>query len=302
MLTGNLNIEITTAGWTLRNNRRVQFDVARLDALHPVISGNKWFKLKYNLQQAALQQKAGILTMGGAFSNHLAATAFACRQVGLQSAAIVRGEIIHPLNPTLTFCNEMGMQLLPVPRSAFEATSSTVAAIRQQYATYLFVSEGGSNEAGVTGSSEIADCIAGWQNYKHIVCAIGTGTTCKGLLQRLEPHQQLWGIPVLRIPPNRQTAFLQSFGNAAAIQRFKPAFEFAGRGYGKADAALFEFMNAFYKTTGIPSDFVYTGKVFRAVVELFETGRLKENERVLVLHTGGLQGNASLPAQTLCFG
>lgn len=302
MLLPITNISITPVSWPLSGNRTARFDVARLDALHPVVSGNKWFKLKNNLEEATRYQKKGILTMGGAFSNHLAATAFACSQSGLLSIGLVRGELQYPLNPTLEFCCQKGMQLIPIPREAYNTDSILLAELKQHYASFHFVPEGGSNEAGISGCSEIPDAIAAWCNYSHIICAMGTGTTCNGLLQRMQPHQQLWGIPVLRIPTQLQPTFLQSFDVSSTTLAPKIAFNYAGRGYGKGDAALFEFMNTFYKVTGIPSDFVYTGKTFKAVIDLLEKEVLPANEQVLVLHTGGLQGNASLAANTLYFG
>lgn len=240
--------------------------------------------------------------MGGAFSNHLVATAYACSQAGLQSIGLVRGEITQPLNPTLAFCSQLGMQLWAIPRNAYQSESAVLADLKQQNPAFHFVPEGGSNIAGIAGCTEIADAIKNWHNYRHIICAIGTGTTCKGLLQRLEPYQQLWGIPVIRIQHHLQASFLQSFDVSKPTHPPKIAFTYAGRGYGKGDSALFDFMNQFYKATGIPSDFVYTGKVFKAVIDLFESGSITTGDPVLVLHTGGLQGNASLPANTLCFG
>lgn len=296
------NISITPVSWPLSGNRTARFDVARLDALHPVVSGNKWFKLKNNLQEATRFQKKGILTMGGAFSNHLAATAFACSQYGLLSIGLVRGELQYPLNHTLDFCCQKGMQLVPIPRNAYNTDSALLTELKQQYANFHFVPEGGSNEAGISGCSEIADAITDWCNYSHIICAMGTGTTCKGLLQRLQPHQQLWGIPVLRIPTHLQPSFLQNLYVSTTMPAPKIAFNYAGRGYGKGDVELFDFMNSFYDATGIPSDFVYTGKVFKAVIDLLENEAIVANEQVLVLHTGGLQGNASLAANTLYFG
>lgn len=287
--------------WPLNNGVQFPFTVARLDLLHPVVSGNKWFKLKYNLAAAKQQQKHGILTMGGAYSNHLCATAFACFEQGLSSTGIVRGEIKEPLNSTLAFCKEHGMQLLPVSRAAYDANSDEVNSIKKQNEQLLFVPEGGNNAAGLQGCSEILAAIPDADTYTHILCAMGTGTTFKGIATAAKPHQTVIGIPVLKIKAGEQQQFLQQHAITATAAATTVLFEFAGAGYARTTQEQFNFMNLFYTQTGIPTDIVYTGKLMQAAVTLAVQHYFPQGSSVLLLHSGGLQGNNSLPGSTLLF-
>jgi 1-aminocyclopropane-1-carboxylate deaminase len=290
-------IKCSPISWQTANGNNIHFTLARLDELHPVISGNKYFKLKYNLQAATQERKAGILTMGGAFSNHLCATAFACKQAGIKSAAVVRGEVLQPYNPTLLFCKEQGMELIPSPRYQYNNNNHFI----QQYSNYYFVPEGGNNENGIKGCTEILSQIENANSYTHIVCCTGTGTTFKGLALSALQHQTVIGIPVLKIKKEERDQFLEDYRKVTSVAARQLFFEFAGRGYAKADAGLFQLMNLFYKKTGIKTDFVYTAKLLNGVIELFEQGYFQKNHRVLVLHTGGLQGNNSLAPGILSY-
>lgn len=294
-------IKCSEISWQIADGRQVHFTIARLDEIHPVISGNKYFKLKYNLQQAITEKKAGILTMGGAFSNHLCAAAFACKQAGIKSTGIIRGEITHPLNSTLSFCKEHGMELVAVDRNEYSRNSNTLQKLIYEYADYFFVPEGGDNENGVKGCKEILSHIPDVQKYTHIVCCIGTGTTFKGILRAAGQHQTVIGIPVLKIKQEDREYFIKSNTSIAAEAKSTLFFDFAGRGYAKADDELIHLMNQFYEKNRVKTDFVYTGKLVKAVISLFEQGYFQPHHPVLVLHTGGLQGNNSLAAKILSY-
>jgi 1-aminocyclopropane-1-carboxylate deaminase len=294
-------IKCTPVSFQTNSGNQIDFTLARLDEIHPVISGNKYFKLKYNLQAALQEQKEGILTMGGAFSNHLCATAFACKQAGIKSAAIVRGEVLQPYNPTLLFCKEQGMELIAAARNQYNENSNHVQQLIQQYSHYYFVPEGGNNANGIKGCAEIQSNIANATEYTHLICCTGTGATFKGLVQSALQHQTIIGIPVLKIKQEERDAFLNNYTETISAATKKIFFEFAGKGYAKADAGLFDFMNSFYKRTGIKTDFVYTAKLMNGVIELFEQGYLQKTHHVLVLHTGGLQGNNSLAQGVLSY-
>jgi 1-aminocyclopropane-1-carboxylate deaminase len=301
MQTIPLTIASTGAEWLLANGTVFPFTVARLDALHPVISGNKWFKLKYNLQKAIGEHKQGILTMGGAYSNHLCATAFACFEQGLSSIGIIRGEMQEPLNSTLAFCKAHGMQLIPVSRAEYDSNSAAVKQIKQQNDHFLFVPEGGNNSEGLRGCMEILSAIDDAHSYTHILCAMGTGTTFKGIAAAAKPHQTVIGIPVLKIKAAEQQQFLQQHATTATAAATTVLFEFAGAGYARTTQEQFNFMNLFYTKTGIPTDIVYTGKLVQAAVTLAEQHYFPQDSSVLLIHSGGLQGNNSLPAGTLLF-
>lgn len=301
MQTTPLTIPYHNIEWTLENGIQFPFTVARLDLLHPVVSGNKWFKLKYNLQNAMNENKQGILTMGGAYSNHLCATAFACFEQGLSSVGIIRGELKDPLNNSLTFCKKHGMQLLPVSRVAYDANSDVVNGIKQNNPHLLFVPEGGNNAAGLQGCTEILSAIPDADQYTHILCAMGTGTTFKGIAAAAKPHQTVIGIPVLKIKAEEQQTFLQHHATTATAAVTNVLFQFAGAGYARTTQEQFNFMNSFYAKTSIPTDLVYTGKLMQAAITLAGQQYFPKNSRVLLIHSGGLQGNNSLPIGTLLY-
>ncbi len=291
----------TTAEWPLKNGESFCFTVARLDQLHPFISGNKYFKLKYNLQQLNEQNKQGIITMGGAYSNHLAATAFTCYEQGMSSVGIIRGEITEPLNPTLSFCRQNNMQLIAVDRTDYVVDSDVVQKLIQQHQHLLFVPEGGNNEAGLMGCTEILQHIQGADEFTHIICSMGTGTTFKGIASAAKPLHNVMGIPALKIKVEEQEQFILQHATVSSAARHVVLFDFAGKGYARTDDALLNFMNSFYTKTSIPTDIVYTGKLMQATISLAENNYFPANSKVLVIHSGGLQGNNSLAPGTLLF-
>lgn len=289
------------ADWLLNNGNIFHFSVARLDQLHPFISGNKYFKLKYNLQQVSGQNKQGIITMGGAYSNHLAATAFACYEQGMNAVGIIRGEITEPLNPTLSFCRQHKMQLIAINRNDYSSDSDVVQKLILQHEQLLFVPEGGNNEAGMMGCKEILQHLQGTDEFTHIICSMGTGTTFKGIASAATASQTVIGIPALKIKKEEQEQFILQHTTVASAAKKTVLFNFAGKGYARTDDSLLNFMNSFYTKTSIPTDIVYTGKLMQAVISLAEDNYFPGNSKVLVIHSGGLQGNNSLPAGTLLF-
>jgi 1-aminocyclopropane-1-carboxylate deaminase len=294
----DLNIKTEHISWKTETGNTAQCTVARLDLLHPFISGNKYFKLKYHLNEA-LSQGKGIITMGGAYSNHLAATAFACYEAGVPSVGIIRGERIESLNPTLLFCTQHQMQFIFVKRNEFTRSSNAVTEILNNHPNYFFVPEGGDSNLGEKGATEIASHIHNFYSYTHIFCTVGTGTTYRGLLQSANEEQTCIAVPVLKIKESEQGLFIKNHlqSNSNAIQ--KCLFGYAGNGYAKKDDTLISFMNRFYKETNVPLDFVYTGKLMMAISTMIDKKMIAPSAKLLVLHTGGLQGNQSLPVGTL---
>ncbi len=301
MQTIPLTIASSTAVWPLNNGTSFSFTVARLDLLHPVISGNKWFKLKHNMQTVIDANYKGIITMGGAYSNHLCATAYACHQNKFASIGIIRGELQEPLNHTLAFCKAHGMQLIAVSRADYDSNSTAVNFIKQQNKQFFFIPEGGNNAEGLLGCKEILAAIPDADSYTHIVCAMGTGTTYKGLAAAAKQEQTVIGIPVLKIKAEEQQQFLQQHATIATEAKTDVLFQFAGAGYARTTKEQFNFMNLFYTKTSIPTDIVYTGKLMQAAVTLAEQDYFPPNSKVLLIHSGGLQGNNSLAADTLLY-
>jgi 1-aminocyclopropane-1-carboxylate deaminase len=294
-------INLNEIEWQLADGSSFHFTIARLDELHPVVSGNKYFKLKYNLQKTIAEGKTGIITMGGAYSNHLAATAFACNEKGLKSIGLIRGEIQQPLNGTLQFCKEMKMQLITVNRNEYNRQSKPVEKILTENEDYYFVPEGGDNEEGIKGCKEILSLIDHADSFSHIFCCIGTGTTFKGISASAKANQTIMGIPVLKIREQEKKAFIQKHTYIKSIAENIVLFDFAGNGYARHNQQQLNFMNLFYNKTGIPTDIVYTGKLMQAVITLAQQKYFKINSKVLVIHSGGLQGNNSLKQDELCF-
>ncbi|RYD97839.1 MAG: pyridoxal-phosphate dependent enzyme, partial [Sphingobacteriales bacterium] len=227
----------------------VEADVLRLDELHPQVSGNKWFKLSPWLERAQQQGAAGLLTWGGAWSNHLLATAEACRVLGLRSIGLVRGE--RPVTPSLTLqeCVARGMELHFLSRSEYR-DAILPDAFREQVAngTCLEVPEGGYSPEGCAGAARIADH-ADWPSYTHILAAVGTGTTLAGLVQAALPGQQCIGISVLR----NHTGLVDEINALLpdeARTRFTVLHDFHEGGYARHSPALLAFMNEWYATTG----------------------------------------------------
>lgn len=287
-----IDVHSILSGFTGANVQTL--DIARLDRIHPIVSGNKIFKLRYNLEAACTASMKGIITMGGAWSNHLAATAVACAAAGLKCIGLVRGELDDSKNEILKTCSKNGMVLQSVAREAFYTDSASVKSFLAAHPDYFFIPAGGDNTAGEKGCIEILSCIPNAESYSHIFCAMGTGTTFRGLVKSARKHQKVIGIPVLKIRAAEQSAFLQQHGNAVGICEKEILYAFAGKGYGKSDEALLELMRQFYDKTKVPTDFVYTGKLMRAIDELLKNGRLSSDARILVMHTGGLLGNRSL--------
>jgi len=253
--------------------------ILRLDELHPEISGNKWFKLKYNLAQAQAEEKNAILTFGGAYSNHIAATAASCKLAGFKSIGIIRGEKTASNNPTLSAAQQNGMQLLFVDREQYRRKTETqyLQALQQQFPEAYIVPEGGDNELGQKGCEEILSPET--RDYTSAYCAFGTGATFKGIAKSLLPHQKLTAINVLKFDA------VSDFKNATINNNY----HFGG--YAKHTQELLDFKSWFEITYKISLDYVYNSKLFFAVFDLINQQKINKNEKLLIIHCGGLQGN-----------
>jgi D-cysteine desulfhydrase len=285
----------------LLHRKNVAIDVLRLDLIHPVISGNKWFKLKYHLQEAVQQKKKGLLTFGGAWSNHLVATALACAQASLASMGIIRGERPALLSATLQEVQDYAMQLQFISRNEYANEAAIIPVLQEKYPDYYIVPQGGQSHLGVLGAAEIGR-LAQMESYSHICCATGTGTMLAGLVHAALPHQQVIGICSLKIPDDENNS-LNSFVKpyAGEFKKYKIFYDYHLGGYARKTDELIRFMNSIYQQHELPTDFVYTGKLFFGVMQLVQTNYFQPGSRLLLVHSGGLQGNRSLPAGTLTY-
>jgi 1-aminocyclopropane-1-carboxylate deaminase len=280
----------------LPGSKNIHFEVLRLDKIHPVISGNKWFKLKYHLDNYNAGNYEGILTFGGAWSNHIIATAYTCHLKKISCVGIIRGEKPPRLSITLEQARAYGMQLKFISRENYKQRSDDLfASIEKDYPNYYIIPEGGQGEPGEKGAAEIMDLVPA-NNYSHIVCAVGTGTMLKGIKKTISPNQEAVGIIVLKGWSVNNPA---EKDDLVAKEKLFPGYHFGG--YAKYTNELLSFMNRFYQQTGIPTDFVYTGKLAFAIYDLLKKDHFAEGSKILMLHSGGLQGNASLQKGSLIF-
>ncbi len=282
----------------------LQVDCLRLDHIHPIVSGNKWYKLRFYIQAAIESNATSIASFGGPYSNHLVALAFTAKQNGLQSRGYVRSNEGEPITPSLQEAIDYGMDLVYLGRTHFQERKNALLNATQNETDVFFVDEGGYGTFGAKGASTI---LTDWNGidgnklhtYDTLVCAVGTGTMMAGMINAISPHQKIIGIPVLKneesIGAEIQELILNPHANFELLHSFHQG------GYAKTSAAQIEFMNAFWNATKIPTDIVYTGKVFYAVQQLLKNNYFLPNSKVLVIHSGGLQGNRSLAKGVLNF-
>ena len=295
----------------LFKNSDYELDVLRLDLLHPEISGNKWFKLKYNLEEAKKQGNKKVLTFGGAFSNHIAATAAACKAEGLQSIGIIRGEFLAEKNHTLSKAKNEGMVLKFVDRSTYTKKNNVqyVKDLETEFGDFYLLPEGGDNNLGIKGCTEI---ISKDTNYDVILCASGTGTTFAGIYLALRPTQLIVGISVLKgenllpkvveeklklLEVNKRISVLgNQILNKEILTQSGIINTFAFSGYAKYNEELIKFKKEFELRHNIPLDYIYTNKLLYAAFQLMEQKKFSKNSKILVVHSGGLQGNEGFEA------
>jgi 1-aminocyclopropane-1-carboxylate deaminase len=276
----------------------VRMEVLRLDRVHPLVSGNKWFKLRLNLLQARSEGYNCLLSFGGAYSNHLRALAAAARLEGMKSVGVVRGEIHKPLNPVLAFAKQQGMELYAVSRAEYRGKQQDdfIAGLGQRFGRFYLLPEGGSNELGVEGCSEIAgfleNCLAESRPGKTLIAvACGTGATLAGLIrgaQRRNFDVSCLGIAVLKGADFLDEEVRSWLDPVDGGISWKIEKSYHCGGYARSSPELTAFINNFTVMTGIELEPVYTGKLVFALYRMIECGRIGAGTRVLWLHTGGI--------------
>ncbi len=270
------------------DNRGIRLSIRREDQIHPQLSGNKYRKLKYNMREAEEQGYKTLLTFGGAYSNHIAATAFAANKHGFRSIGIIRGQELARTwkqNPTLTAAAEMGMQLEFVGRDVYRLRADTdyLEEAKARYGEVYVVPEGGTNELGVKGCEEILQ--VGDAGFDLICCSVGTGGTLAGISRSASPGLKVLGFPALK--GDFQGKEIQALGSR---DNWSLAGSYHFGGYGRVTAALVHFINDFREKTGIPLDPIYTGKMMFGLLDMIEKGDFEKGMHLLAIHTGGLQG------------
>ena len=258
----------------------------RLDQLHPVVSGNKWYKLKHNAAEAIAGGKDTLLTFGGGHSNHLVATAFAAREWGLKSTGLVRGDYTGA-NPTETLkaCAEYGMELIPLSKAEY-AIQKEDPRLADRFPGAHIIPEGGANAAGIRGAAEIASLIPA--DTTDVCLAVGTGTTLSGLASALPAHMRLHGFYVAK-DFERTSKMASRSANPSGPEVLFHQVQDAR--FGKWTADALSFIRVFYNTTGIPLDVVYTSKMMMKLESMLRSGWPGSPGKIVCIHTGGLQGN-----------
>lgn len=272
----------------LTPNKNVELYIRREDLIHPYISGNKFRKLKYNIEEAQKLQKKTLLSFGGAYSNHIAALAYAGKLYGFNTIGVIRGEELENnflQNPTLQFAVSCGMQLYFVSRDEYRNKSTAVNLEKYQnrFGDFYLVPEGGTNSLAVKGCQEILTETD--SKYDFICTAVGTGGTISGLINSSFNNQKVLGFPALK------GDFLDNeIAKYATKTNWKLISDYHFGGYGKVSSELINFLNLFYKQNNIPLDPVYTGKMVFGIVDLLSKDYFPKGSKILIIHTGGLQG------------
>ena len=274
---------------TLELPNNIELFIKREDKLHPIISGNKFRKLKYNLAEAKKQNHTTLVTFGGAFSNHILAVAGAGFEFGFKTIGVIKDEELENKineNPTLQKAKQLGMQFYFVSRTAYreKETIFFCTHLEEKFGRFFLIPEGGTNQLAIKGCEEILTNFDKTY-FTHIACAIGTGGTISGLINSSNKNQQVIGFSSLK------GSFLSEvIRNFASKTNWNSIEEYHFGGYGKVTNELIQFLNSFFLQTKIPLDPIYTGKMVFGVLDLINKDYFPENSKILMIHTGGLQG------------
>ena len=277
--------------------KKVELFIKREDEIHPFVSGNKFRKLKYNIAEAKNQQKKILLTFGGAFSNHIVATAVAGSLSGFKTIGVIRGdELGNNLektlagNSTLQEAHKNRMEFKFVSRSVYRNKTSEefINDLKYEFGDFYLIPEGGTNELAIKGCEEILN--EEDKKFDYICCAIGTGGTIAGLINSTKKHQKVIGFPALKGDFLQQE--VERFANNKSNWSLQTDYHFGG--YGKYDENLIRFINELKEQVKIPLEPIYTGKMLFGVFEMIKENKFPKNSKIIAIHTGGLQGIAGV--------
>ena len=286
--TSNVQIELS-----ILEEKEVELWLKREDQIHPDVSGNKFRKLKYNLQQAAHENRNTLLTFGGAFSNHILAIAAAGNFSGFKTIGIIRGEELGidlektlQENSTLRKAKDFGMKLVFISREDYRRKTDAdfLQSLKERFGEFYLIPEGGTNELAVKGCEEILT--SDDHQFDYICSCVGTGGTISGLIRSAEDHQQVLGFPALKGDFLKDE--IRNWVSNQTNWRLINEYHFGG--YGKYTAELIHFINSFYEETTIPLDPIYTGKMLSGIINKIQQNEFPRGTKILAVHTGGLQG------------
>lgn len=277
---------------TFLKENQINLYLKREDLIHPIVSGNKWRKLKYNLIEAKTLGYSKILTFGGAYSNHIHAMAAAAKETGFEAIGIIRGEETLPLNDTLQFAVNHGMTLKYVDRSEYRQKDEPLflEQLKATFGDFYLIPEGGSNAMAVKGCAEISKDIE--ISYDIICSSVGTGGTLAGLITSHVRDTQIIGFSALKGQDflEKDVQKLLSNSQTKNNERWEINYEYHFGGYAKIKPELLEFIRSFYQQNGVVLDPIYTGKMMYGLYDMISKGVFPKKTTIVALHTGGLQG------------
>ncbi|MDG1751910.1 MAG: pyridoxal-phosphate dependent enzyme [Thalassotalea sp.] len=280
---------------------QLNVQIKRDDLIDPIISGNKWRKLKYNLRHVKKEGFKGIISFGGAYSNHIHALAYACLQNNINTIGIIRGEAHYAHNFTLSKAKKWGMDLHFVDRKTYRQRDSTeyLLHLSQQYPDYFIIPEGGSNTLAIKGVAEISTELNKQTQYDTLIAPVGSAGTISGLITGDKNQHAILGIAVLKQQDYLQKEvynLLETTGNKS-VNNWKILNNYHDGGYAKFSQQSLKKLQDFSAKTGVPFEPIYSGKMILALLDLINTGYFKPHHRIVLLHTGGLQGLGGLIEQ-----
>ncbi|MEY4812306.1 MAG: hypothetical protein RLZZ462_1179 [Bacteroidota bacterium] len=273
-------------------------DLLRLDLLHPIVSGNKFYKLRHYIEFALAKGVSTVASFGGPYSNHIVALAYTAKEAGLKSIGYIRTNADEPMTPSLKEAKAYGMELVYSGRTDFQSKKEAILQSSEANTDCYFIDEGGYGIVGAKGAATILTENNTTQ-YDYIICAVGTGTMLAGIINAADPRQKIIGIPVLK-----NEGSIESEINALLEDKNRPytlLHQFHQGGYAKTNPMMLDFMNRLWDAEKIPTDVVYTSKLLFGVGQLIKENYFEKNATILVIHSGGLQGNRSLPEGSLKF-
>jgi 1-aminocyclopropane-1-carboxylate deaminase len=292
MLNLNLPSPIQPIHSEIASEKKIGLYIKRDDLIHPQISGNKWRKLKYNILHAKEKGYQKLVTFGGAYSNHLYAFAAACKNFGINGTVIIRGEKPKKKSHTIEFAEKCGLKLIYTSRENYRKKDAELISSIIPDKDFFLIPEGGSNDFALMGLKEMMEEID--EAYNFICCPVGTGGTISGILKYSNPSTKVIGFPVLK-GVDYLIETISKFSELKDLdKKLIWASEYHFGGYAKINQDLIEFTNNFYQLHQIPLDLVYTSKMMYGVLDMIKKDMIPENSKMLVIHTGGLQGNIGM--------
>ena len=289
-------------------------DLLRLDLLHPIVSGNKFYKLQFYIAAAIENGVSKVASFGGPYSNHIVALAYTAKEAGLKSIGYIRTNADEPMTPSLKDAKAYGMELVYLGRTDFQSKKASILQSSEAMTDFYFIDEGGYGTIGAKGAATILT-EQNTVHYDYIICAVGTGTMLAGCINAASPNQKIIGIPVLKNEGSIENEInalllnkndLNNYNNDSNNDKknsnsYTLLHQFHQGGYAKTNPMMLDFMNRLWDTEKIPTDIVYTSKLLFGVEQLIKENYFEKDTSILVIHSGGLQGNRSLPEGSLKF-